>query len=263
MKQQLQAFQAEILKNKHSKITWITFIAFSLGPLFGGVFMFLMKDNGIDGLSGGFKAKAAMMQFDANWDSFLGLLAQVVGVGGIIIFGFVASWLFGREYSDKTAKDLVSLPISRAKIVNAKFIYYFFWCLALVISNLILGLIIGFSLKLPGWNISMFYEKISLYFITTLMIITLNTLIGFFAVYGKGYMAPLGIVVIVVVLAQIFAALGLGTYFPWAIPGIYSGSGGAEIKSQLNNLSYFILIFTGIVGYFTTIFYQKYSNQSK
>ncbi len=263
MKQQWRAFIAEILKNRGSRITWVTFIAFSLAPLFGGVFMFLMKDNGIDGLSGAFKSKAVLMSFEANWDSYLGLLSQAVGVGGVLIFGFVASWLFGREYSEGTVKDLLSLPISRAKILNAKFIYYTIWCLVLVLSNLFLGMLIGFLLRLPGWDSVMFIDNIQVYFLTTFMIILLNTPIAFFAIVGKGFMTPLGIVAILLVLAQIIGALGLGRYFPWAVPGIYSGSGGADLKSGLNLLSYFIILITGIMGYFSTILWWKYSDQTK
>ena len=263
MQQQWQAFIAEILKNRHSRITWVTFIAFSLAPLFGGVFMFLMKGNGYDGLSGAFKSKAVLMSFEANWKSYLSLLSQAVGVGGVLIFGFVASWLFGREYSDGTAKDLLSLPISRAKILNAKFIYYIIWCVALVLSNLLLGLLIGFSLGLPGWDISMFTDNIQVYFATTIMIILLNTPIAFFAISGKGFMAPLGIVAILLVLAQIIGALGFGNYFPWAIPGLYSGSGGADLKAGLNIFSYLIILVTSIIGYFGTILWWKYSDQTK
>ena len=150
MNQQVQAIIAEYVKNKHARIKWVTFIAFSLAPVFGGVFMLLMKDAGYDGLSGAFKAKATLMAFEANWESYIGLLSQAVGIGGVLIFGFVASWLFGREYSDGTAKDLLALPVSRIKILNAKFFYYVIWCLALVVSNLFLGLLIGLSLQLEG-----------------------------------------------------------------------------------------------------------------
>ncbi|NJO92438.1 MAG: ABC transporter permease subunit [Chloroflexia bacterium] len=261
MKQQWKAFIAEILKNRHSRITWVTFIAFSLAPLFGGVFMLLMKGNGSEGLSGAFKAKAILLSFEANWNSYLGLLSQAVGV--VLIFGFVASWLFGREYSDGTAKDLLALPISRVKILNAKFSYYILWCIALVLSNLLLGLLIGFSLRLPGWDLEMFANNIQVYFITTLMIIFLNTPIAFFALYGKGFMAPLGIVAILLVLAQVIGALGFGNFFPWAVPGIYSGSGGADLKAGLNLMSYLIIVITSIIGYFSTILWWKYSDQTK
>jgi ABC-type transport system involved in multi-copper enzyme maturation permease subunit len=263
MKQQWQAFIAEVLKNRHSRITWVTFIAFSLAPLFGGVFMFLMKGNGSEGLSGAFKSKAVLMSFEANWNSYLGLLSQAVGVGGVLIFGFVVSWLFGREYSDGTAKDLLSLPISRAKILNAKFSYSIIWCIALVLSNILLGLFIGFLLRLPGWNSAMFLNNIHVYFITTIMIILLNTPIAFFAVFGKGFITPLGIVAILLVLAQIIGALGFGNYFPWAVPGIYSGSGGADLKASLNIMSYLIIIMTSLIGYFSTILWWKYSDQTK
>jgi ABC-type transport system involved in multi-copper enzyme maturation permease subunit len=263
MKQQWQAFIAEIIKNRHSRITWVTFIAFSLAPLFGGIFMLLMKDNGTEGLSGAFQSKAVMMSFEANWHSFLGILSQAVGVGGVLIFGFVASWLFGREYSDGTTKDLLALPVSRAKILNAKFIYYILWCIALAFSNLLIGLIIGFSLGLPGWDLVMFSENIQVYIFTTLMIISLNTLIAFFAIYGKGFMTPLGIVALLLVSAQIFGALGFGNYYPWAVPGIYSGSGGAELKAHLNIYSYLILFVTSIFGYFSTILWWKFSDQTK
>lgn len=263
MKQQWQAFIAEILKNRHSRITWVTFIAFSLAPIFGGVFMFLMKGNGYEGLSGGFKSKAVLMSFEANWNSYLGLLSQAVGVGGVLIFGFVASWLFGREYSDGTAKDLLSLPISRTKILNAKFFYYIIWCFALVLVNLLLGLLIGFALKLSGWNITVFINNIQVYLITTIMIILLNTPIAFFAISGKGYLAPLGIVAILLVMAQIIGALGFGNYFPWAIPGLFSGSGGADLKEGLNIYSYLIILFTSIFGYLGTILWWKYSDQTK
>ncbi len=225
--------------------------------------MFLMKDNGSEGLSGAFKSKAVLMSFEANWNSYLGLLSQAVGVGGVLIFGFVAGWLFGREYSDGTVKDLLSLPISRAKILNAKFSYYIIWCLALVLSNLLLGLLFGFSLQLPGWDASVFFNNIQVYFATTFMIILLNTPIAFFAIFGKGFMTPLGIVAILLVLAQVIGALGFGSYFPWAVPGIYSGSGGADLKADLNIMSYLIIAITGIIGYFSTILWWKYSDQTK
>ena len=91
MKQQILAISAEFIKNKHSQIRWVTFIAFALAPIFGGVFMILMKDGGYEGLSGAFKSKAVMFSFEANWQSFLSLLSQAVGIGGVLIFGFVAS----------------------------------------------------------------------------------------------------------------------------------------------------------------------------
>lgn len=261
MMQQIQAISAEFIKNKHSRIRWVTFIAFAIAPIMGGLFMFVIKDVGQEGLSGTLKSKAVLMSIEANWDSYLGILSQAVGVGGVLVFGFAASWLFGREYSDGTAKDLLALPISRTKILNAKFIYYVLWCFALVIFNLILGLLIGFSVQLEGWSISLFFNHLVIYFTTTLLIILLNTPIAFFALWGRGYLTPLGVVALLLVFSQIIGAMGLGPYFPWSVPGLYSGSGGEELKMQLNTMSFVILGITSIIGYFGTVVWWKYADQ--
>jgi len=260
MKQQARAIMAEFIKNKHSQIRWVTFVAFSLAPVFGGIFMLIIKRNGYEEVSGALKSKAVLMSFEANWQSYLGLLSQAVGVGGVLIFGFVISWLFGREYSDKTAKDLLALPISRTKILNAKFVYYVMWCLALSISNLILGLLIAFMLQLEGWNTTVLIINLKIYFTTTVMIMLSNTPIAFFALWGKGYLTPLGVVAILLVFAQVIGAVGWGTYFPWSIPGIYSGSGGMELKKQLNDMSFIILVVTSVIGYVGTLLWWKHSD---
>lgn len=261
MKQQIQAFQAEIYKNRSSKIRWVTFVAFALAPLFGGVFMLLMGDKGVEGLSGGLKTKAVFYDIAVNWESFLSILSQAVGVGGVLIFGFVISWLFGREYSEGTAKDLLALPISRVKILNAKFAYYVIWCVALVCSNLLVGLLIGALLQLPGWSIAMFMASIKLYFLTTFLVLLVNTPIAFFALYGKGYLVPLGVVAITLVLGQIIGALGFGQYFPWSVPGILSGSGGAAMQGLIQWPSYLLIGITGVLGYAITIFWWTKADQ--
>ncbi|MEZ4929328.1 MAG: hypothetical protein R2777_04880 [Chitinophagales bacterium] len=51
---------------------------------------------------------------------------------------------------------------------------------------------------------------------------------------------------------QVIASLGYGAYFPWSVPGLYSGAGG-DYKMLLDNYSYGILILTSIIGYIATV----------
>jgi ABC-2 type transport system permease protein len=37
------------------------------------------------------------------------MLAQGIAIGGLFVFGFIMSWIFGREYTDRTMKDLLAL----------------------------------------------------------------------------------------------------------------------------------------------------------
>jgi ABC-2 type transport system permease protein len=260
MNQQLQALYAEFIKNKYSNILWVTFIAFGIAPVMGGFFMIILQNPEAIDKASGLALKAEAMNFSANWKSYFGILTQAIGVGGVLVFGFVASWVFGREYSDGTAKDLLSLPTSRTLILNAKFIVYIIWCVALVISNLIIGLIIGSALQISlseGIQVS---ELLNNYFITTLLTVLIGFPIAFFAIWGKGYLAPLGFVALTLVFAQVIAAAGFGSYFPWSIPGLYSGASG---EYQLNSGSYTIILLTAVVGYMATIIYWKKADHTK
>lgn len=263
MKNHLNAIAAEFLKVKNSRIIWVSFIAFAIAPIMGGVFMVILADPELAAQSTALNLKAQAMSIEANWTSFLAVQSQAIGIGGIMVFGFVSSWLFGREYSDGTAKDLLSLPVSRTSILNAKFLVYIFWCFALAVSNLTLGLIIGWALQLPNFDAFVFVQNLQIYFITALLTILIGTPIAFFALAGKGYLAPLGFVALTLVFAQIIAAMGYGTYFPWAIPGIYSNTGGGALKDLLNLNSYLILIATSIIGYLLTVTWWNYADQHK
>ncbi len=262
MKQQIQAIQAELLKNKHSNILWATFIAFGLAPVIGGVFILIINDTDAIAKAGSLAMKAKAMNFEANWKSYLGLLNQALAVGGVLVFGFVASWIFGREYSDGTAKDLLSLPTSRTKILNAKFSIYILWCFALVVSNLLFGFIIGSILPLPTQEMTILSPLLTDYFIIAFLTILVGFPIALFAIWGKGYLAPLGFVALTLVFSQIIAATGYGTHFPWSIPGLYSGAGG-EYKKLLDKFSYSLVGLTGILGYIATLRYWKVLDQTK
>jgi ABC-2 type transport system permease protein len=94
----------------------LTLLAAFLIPFVGGFFMLILKDPEMAQRMG-FISTKAQIAGTADWPSYLGLLAQAVAIGGLIIFGFVSSWVFGREYADRTIKDLLALPISRTSIV--------------------------------------------------------------------------------------------------------------------------------------------------
>jgi ABC-type transport system involved in multi-copper enzyme maturation permease subunit len=256
------ATTAEFLKIKRSKIVLVSFIAFSIAPVMGAIFMNLLKHPQAVSDTGALRAKALAMNFSADWNAYLVLLTQSISVGGILIFGFVASWIFGREYSENTAKDLLALPTSRTAIINGKFIVYLVWSFTLAVSNLLTGFLIGSFLRLPALEKDAMLNHLVSYFITTLLTLLPGSTVALMAIWGRGYLAPLGFVALVLVLAQVIAATGYGNYFPWSVPGLFSGAAG-EYKKQLNEASYIILFVTAIGGYLATIAYWKYSDQTK
>lgn len=258
----IQTIQAELLKNRHSSIVKTTFVAFAIAPLMGGVFMLILRSPQALAHAGGLSAKMQAMQLTPDWYAYFQILTQAVGVGGVLIFGFVASWIFGREYAEGTAKDLMALPTSRRNILHAKFVVYVLWCVALAVSNLLIGFLIGNALQLAPVEGSVVQTQCMWYVGTTLLTILSGLPIAFFAIWGRGYLAPLGFVALTLVFSQVIAATGFGAYFPWAIPGLYSGAGG-EYRDQLDAISYSILLTVSAIGYVATIIYWEKADHSK
>ncbi|WP_430787585.1 ABC transporter permease [Virgibacillus flavescens] len=249
---------AEVLKIRKSKILWFTLAAFSIAPLMGGFFMFVLKNPELAESAGLLGAKAQIVG-EANWPSYLSLLAQTIAVGGILTFGFITSWVFGREYTDRTAKDLLALPYSRAIIVNAKFVTILLTNILLSLHVIIVGIIIGLVIGLPMWTLSVVIHGLYVLMITTLLTVALGTPVAFFAIYGRGYLGPLGFVVLMVVFSQIIAAAGYGAYFPWAVPALYSGVTGTAQILPISSVS--IVLLVSLLGFISTHLLWLFADQ--
>ncbi|HMQ76221.1 MAG TPA: ABC transporter permease [Flavobacteriales bacterium] len=255
----MNAIRAELLKLRGATVVWATFVAFALAPLMGAVFMWIMGDPEALGRASALGTKAEVMGITADRGAYFLILSQAMGIGGIMVFGFVASWIFGREYSDGTAKDLLALPTGRARIIHAKFIVYALWCLAIALCNLLIGLVISQLMDLPAGSGTL-VRYVQHYLITTALTIALGTPIAFFAIRGKGYLAPLGVIGLTLVFAQVVAAAGFGTYFPWSMPGLYSGAGGGH-DLAVNAWSFVVLGLTSVLGYAATVRYWRVADQ--
>ena len=76
--------------------------------------MIILKDPEAARSMGLISTKAQLAAGVADWPAFFGMLAQAIAIGGAIVFAILTAWVFGREFSDRTAKELLALPTSRA-----------------------------------------------------------------------------------------------------------------------------------------------------
>lgn len=256
------ALWAETLKVRRSRIVWLSAIALSLGPLIGGLFMFIMKDPELARSLGLLGAKAQLIAGTADWPTFLGILDQAGAIGGLFVFGFVAVWVFGREYSDRTMKDLLALPTPRWAIVAAKFTVVLVWCAALAAMMYTLGLAVGAIVDIPLWSQELALNAAGNFAITAVLTIAVITPVCFVANVGRGYLSPLAFVILMLALAQVIAIIGWGGYFPWSVPGLHSGMAGAP-ADQLNTGSYIIVALTSLAGLAVTFVWWHRADQAR
>jgi|SRR5690554_5509437 len=258
MKYVITSVSVEMKKLFHSKVPYITFIFMLLIPFFCGFFMFILKNPTTAEKLGFITSKAQLTTGGtADWISYISLLTQAISIGGIIVFGFITSWVFGREYSDRTIKDLLALPIPREVIVYAKFIVISILCIILSIIVYLVGITVGFSLGLEGYTGIVMKQGSLNFFICSILTIILSTPVGLIASIGRGYLSPIAFLILMIFLSQIIAMTGYGIYFPWAIPALLSGVSG-EISFLLS--SYILVIITGLVGIVSTSLWWQYKD---
>jgi len=251
-----QAIWVEFLKARRSKMPLFTALGFAMVPLGGGFFMIVLKDPEMARRVGLISTKAQLTMGAADWQTYLRFLTMAVGAGGIILFGLIAAWVFGREYSDRTVKDLLALPTPRAAIVLSKCIVIAVWSAALTVITCLVTLFIGAMLGLPPESPQVFWQSGVTITVAVCLVIALVTPIAFAASAWHGYLPPIGVLMLVMGLAQLVNAAGWGEYFPWAVPALYVQG------ENLGIVSYAIVIVTSIAGLAGTLLWWEWADQT-
>lgn len=262
MKSFSAALWVEALKVYRSKVLLFTFIGFSLIPLAGGLFVIILKDPEAAKSMGLITAKAQITVGVADWSAYLNLLAQAVTAGGVILFSILPIWVFGREFSERTVKELLSLPTSRETIVSAKFLVTFVWALALALYLIILGLLVGKLVVIPGWSTELLRISFRELMAGALLTVALLPFVAFFASLGRGYLLPFGWTFLTVFLSQIILRLGWGDWFPWAVPPLFAGMAGPRTE-VLGVHSYIAVFVTCVLGLAATFYWWRSADQTR
>ncbi len=258
----LSSLWTETLKLRRSNVPLLTAMGFSIAPLVGGLFMVILKDPEAARSMGLISTKAQLVGGTADWTTFFGFIAQAAAIGGALVFAIVTAWVFGREFSDHAAKELLALPTSREAIIGAKFIVIAAWPTLLSLFVFLLGLIVGTLVEIPGWSTDLLRSAFGDVFGSAALTIALLPYVALLASVGRGYLPSFGWTLLSVFLAQIAAAMGWGDWFPWSVPALFSGAAGPR-ADLLGTHSYIIVIFTSLIGLAATFWWWRSADQTR
>jgi ABC-2 type transport system permease protein len=261
----ISALQVEFQKIYRSKTLWVTALIFSFLTLIGGLFMFIIKDPEQARRLGLMGAKAQLFGGSADWPNFFNLMLLLMSIGGLVIFGFIYVWIFGREFNEKTVYDMLSLPTSRVTIVTAKIITGAYWSAALILLVFVLMLGLGAILQLPGWSIATILNGLSNMLVTGLLTIVLGITFALVASVTRGYLMAVGCIFLVLLLGQVISRLGYGQFFPWIIPMLYSGATEAltgATTTPLGPISYILVGLVSVLSIVLSGIWWRYADQT-
>lgn len=256
------AFWAEALKARRSAVAWGTAAAFLILPLVGGLFMVILKNPEQARALGLISLKAQLTGGVADWPTFFSILTQGAAVGGSMVFAFITAWVFGREFSDHTAKELLALPTPRTTIVGAKFLLTAPWILGLTLVLFAVAIGIGMAVDIPGWSLALAWGALTSLLLTACLLLLLMPFVALAASAGRGYLPPLGWAFATVAFAQIAVVLGWGDWFPWSVPALASGMGGAGAQAVALH-SYLMVLLTSFIGVAATFVWWQRADQAR
>ena len=258
MKNFIIAFRTELIKLKRSVILPATLIFFVFVPSMMALLMWVAR-NPDAALKLGMVGTKASLFGQSDWKGYMQLLLQGLASVGMIGFGFVAAWVFGREYMDNTMKDMLALPVSRSAIVMAKFALVIIWSILLTIIMYLAGIAMGFAVGVQGWGDASFSAFSITFLLVAFLTILVSSPVAFFACYGQGIVAPISVVIIALIIANFAGLVGVGPWFPWAIPGLLTVA-EPTAGMILTPASFVILGLTSAAGVAGTLLWWRFAD---
>jgi ABC-2 type transport system permease protein len=259
----LKAVGSEFLKLRRCKVTWVTLLAniFMIAAL--GGFMWIMLNPGMAGKLGliGQKASFSFGGEGRDWAAFLTVAGEMSGIGGMLFCSIIFAYVFGREYAEGTAKNLLALPVSRGTLVAAKVLVAAAWFAALTLGAVAAAFAAGRILGLAGFSGALFGGYALKAAVLALMSLCAAMPVAWVAVATRGYFAPLGYAIATLMFASLFGHTGWGPWCPWSIIGIYSGASGPGTGLALG--SWIVLAATFALGLGLTIAHEALADNAQ
>jgi ABC-2 type transport system permease protein len=162
--------------------------------------------------------------------------AQVLSVAVLGAAGFVLAWAFGREFADRTAGGLFGLAVSRSTTALARCLVVLAWALACVVAAVGVAVLVATVASSTG-TAAADAEQVSAEATRALGAGVLAAGLAFpfawVATISRSSLGTIGALIGVVALTQVVVVLGGGTWFPYAVPSLWTGMGGAAAAAAI------------------------------
>ncbi|GBF77906.1 bacitracin ABC transporter [Paenibacillus sp. 598K] len=189
----------------------------------------------------------------AHWGAYFAELLGSIGSLLVVGFSFTSAWVFGTEYTNNTIKDILVKPVPKTYTVLAKFIAVTLWNTGLAVFTFAVISVAGALIGVGGGSLSVILQVFWPFLAACLLIMLVSTTSALIANLTRGYLAPIGVIFLIVIVSNVIVQLGFGPYFPWTIPVLLLTG------TDIGWTSFAILAATGLAGFAGTVAWWRFA----
>ena len=186
-----------------------------------------------------------------TWEGFMRLTPQTIASWyGVILGGFVTAYVFGREYTDATARNMLTAPVRREYFVISKLTVLLAWVFGLSVLSIAAQAGYATVLRLDGFAWKYVADALRRGVLVTAPIAATLPIVAWLAVVSRGYLAPMIFSAVAFTSGVLFLQAGWERWWPWAMPFAVAGLAWVpgDFTSALTAGSWVILAAVFAVG---------------
>ncbi|SDX41516.1 bacitracin transport system permease protein [Marininema mesophilum] len=229
----------ELLKLKRSKMFLLSIIGAAVAPLMVAIAMFIQEPT-------------VLAKFDVL---FLNTSKYAVLIIGAPLYGVITAYLYSREYTEDTLKNLLTIPVSRISLLMSKWILLFFWIMLLTLVVWGLALLMGILLQFEGLSFLMVTQSFGKFAIAGVFLFILSTPIVLITLMLKNFVPTIVVTIVITLLNVMLATSEHRGLFPW-VAALDIANGTLE-PTYPSEVSYLLIAATAFLGFIASIVYFK------
>ncbi|MCR8845175.1 ABC transporter permease [Paenibacillus sp. SC116] len=235
----------ELLKLKRAKMFMISVIGSMAAPIMMFIAFLSMKRE----------KPETILTFDV---SFYNTNLNVLMLIGTLLYGVIAAYLFSREYTEDTLKNLLTIPVSKTSLIVSKWLLLLLWIFMLTLVAWVMTLLLSFVAQFEGLSVAVIVDSLRQFFVGAFLLFLLSTPIILITMLFKNFVPTIIFTAVVTMANLTVIDTDYQGLFPWsAVHMVVTNS--TEFVYPIS-YSYAIIFATSILGLAATIVYFKRSD---
>lgn len=241
----LRLVYCEGLKLKRSKI-----VLFSIFGVFATPFMMLLE-----ALQTHFEHPKQVFTLSHIYDSSL---LYVMLLMNMMIYVAITAHLFSREYTERTLKTILPVPISRKAFIASKFLVLFIWTTLLTILTWATILVLMWAYHcifgLSGFKLIVAVEWLLKFILGSILMFLTISPFAYIAEKTKGFVIPVIVSAVVVMFSAALSNQKFGALYPWTA-NLFLLNGKIRSSNYPTPVVLGIIGLVSIIGFYSTFRY--------